>query len=288
MISVLSAICSFSFAGPLDSPVSGTPPGSPVRGGRSLWETLLEKYKIVFNAEFKEGDFLYGLQGKSLAVGGPKRGRESLGKPGQEIIFGREAILPHLKQNVALGVLTADQINNYLIRNVSEDCEGKNKLAQFKSFDEFIEKHPELDPFRKDESLLSAESAGDDALSEGLKTRRVCKAVILFAMEARKKIHFMLDSVDIAQVVSKVGNKNKDRNYTNSELRFISRYWYRSSKSEKEKLLQTVKFYENGREVRAPWFKAEGTLKSDWEAYFQTLDDQMEDLPPRPKRARTH
>lgn len=171
-----------------------------------------------------------------------------LPKPGDLIYgvnseFGRKG---YLRRN-ALFAGVVHTLDQYPI--LKYDAKNGQIPADHSSFQAFIEAHP------KYASILTADPDNDDLENENL--RRKCKAGLEWALLAGKKVHFVLDDMDLDAVIlknfkgknsdSKPGAKIKNRSITGSELRWI--YRNRNRAAVKENLI----FWSQGKPVPAPW-----------------------------------
>ncbi|CAM3585098.1 hypothetical protein BOSP111201_13750 [Bordetella sputigena] len=110
-----------------------------------------------------------------------------------------------------------------------------------------IERHPK---YRK---ALSAKQATVQAVA------RKCKAGLAWAAESRISVHFVLDQLDMAQVVGKSHPRDKDaKSYTGCELRWVYRNRHNPA------VQQAIQFWREGAPTLPPWV---GDGARVWAAY---------------------
>jgi hypothetical protein len=126
--------------------------------------------------------------------------------------------------------------------------------ALFENFQRFMESHRRYDPRR------TPRGTQRDYVT---RLRRECKAAILFAVSRGKRIHFVLDGIDMDQVVDKTGAGDyvrwwtKFRDYTASELRSIYRLRHAPN------IMNHVVFWRGMQQVPPPWV----TNPGQWARY---------------------
>ena len=99
---------------------------------------------------------------------------------------------------------------------------------------------------------------------------RFCKAGILHTLAKGKKIHFVLDSLDVdavPQKTEKTSEKYFPGFHTSQELRFIYRLCKRNPQ-----LSQQITFWKDDRRVPAPWEEAEKVEL--WSSYTPKYTEQ--------------
>ncbi|MBD2296377.1 hypothetical protein H6G06_23550 [Anabaena sphaerica FACHB-251] len=142
-------------------------------------------------------------------------------------------------------------------------------------YKEWLEKHPKYSPKNKivrGEALSSPYRQWD-------RVKKSCKAGIEYAVTHGKRVHFILDDIDLEAVINKQNYQTKQpevkvdpitgdsqQNITASELRFIYRNWH-------DPLFKKgVQFWQGGKEVPAPW---EQDPKS-WQRYSPKSKNSQE------------
>jgi len=82
--------------------------------------------------------------------------------------------------------------------------------------------------------------------NDNAETRGKCKAGIGWAVEDNRVVHFVLDGIDMDNVVDKQ-NDSESRRCTNSELRWIYRNRFQ------QKIVDGVQFWFQRKQVSPPW-----------------------------------
>ncbi|AOB29928.1 hypothetical protein AKI39_03335 [Bordetella sp. H567] len=186
-----------------------------------------------FKQEFEPGDLVYGLA--------LPRGR-----------YPYE--YPHFHQahdcDPVSGVRQISRIDQYAaIRSEQweQKCFNRHVPPNQAEFLASIKRHP------KYKSVLAAQQATVKAVS------RKCKAGLAWATNSEMSVHFILDRIDMEQVVAKSHPRDKDgASYTGCELRWIYRNRHHGQ------VQQCVQFWMNGSATLPPW---EGRDASIWSRY---------------------
>lgn len=179
--------------------------------------------------QFAEGDLLYGLvNGRRPYVDELKSDRP-------------ECKGPHIVDYMTPRIVGGPDFRGYPTYTGHRGGDSRAGLLGA-----FLEAHPKYNPFN---------SADATAEAYYTRKRRVCKGGILFAINQGKRVHFILDKIDMEQVVYKNGKDDqaenwggvKHRGYTGAELRSV--YRMRNNK----KAMSKIVFWENDKRVSAPW-----------------------------------
>lgn len=188
---------------------------------------LPKKYFNIMN--FQHGDLIYGLEGA------------------------RRDTREYLLRKTGLKIITADHYNNFFL--------GLNDSILSPEFNlERLFQGSKLSFSPQEEDLIKnyAQFLRNSGLEENLLTslkefpdfpnfkRKSCKLAISFAKSKGSRIHFILDSIVMVNVVPK--SEEFKEMYTSSELRFLYRQYLRS-----ESNISHVIFYHKGEQVLPPW-----------------------------------
>lgn len=93
--------------------------------------------------------------------------------------------------------------------------------------------------------------------------RSACKAAIFFAQKENRKIHFILDGLDINAPADEENHHYES--FTSVELRSIFKTWLGNPQ-----ILDTVLFYQYGKKLnQAPWLDEDGQLLPQWKAHLK-------------------
>lgn len=167
------------------------------------------------------------------------------------------------------GYLTADDMHNELGVSSGRDIET-SKLDE--------KKDPELHGYgtwlASDDDRRPHHDASRPGNREYQSIKSGCKAMITYNTKARKEpkvIHFLLDAVDLAKVVTKTDFQPRStlKSYTGAELRFMYRqYLAQLHDLEPDADLSQIKFYWEGEEVDPPWI-AESELWAEYRAHWE-------------------
>ena len=179
--------------------------------------------------DFEQGDLLYGLVGPRRPYVNEIRSRR------------RDCKEPIFVDYVTTKILSFPDFTGY---PTYRSYKGKNKYAA--NFATFLESHAKYNP---------NQSGGAEAEAYFTRKRRLCKGGILFTIKSGKKVHFILDKLDMRSVVEKSAEDDtpdnfpgpKHRAYTGSELRSI--YRLRHNKE----AMKNLSFWQNGTRVPPPW-----------------------------------
>jgi len=180
-------------------------------------------------SDFGEGDLLYGLVNSRRAYV-------------DELRYNRpDCQGPHIVDYMTPLIVGGPMFGGYPTYKGHRGGESRVGLLG-----DFLESHPKYNPFN---------SADPTAEAYFTRKRRVCKGGILFVLNQGKRVHFILDNLDMKRVVHKDGKDDlaenfggaKHRGYTGAELRSV--YRMRNNK----KAMGQITFWENDKRVSAPW-----------------------------------
>ncbi|WP_179947457.1 RHS repeat-associated core domain-containing protein [Wolbachia endosymbiont of Cylisticus convexus] len=234
--------------------VGGSPAIYRDKGGNAINDAI--DY-TEFRNTFQEGDKIYGLHSSR-----------------EPYITVAESLYP--KANT-----TIDDLNNQFIGtgifNSSSEVYYEERLTprkeEARKFKEFIENHPRYDPRKvpgvvKNPDLFSDQEWKRTNKEAYIRVGRASKAGIEFTTGGNKKIHFVLDGLDLGATAQKISYfeiksidldadimhfqrekrvTNKLKDVTQQELRYLYR-----NKDNKE-MMQNVIFWKEGRKVDPPW-----------------------------------
>jgi hypothetical protein len=197
-----------------------------------------------------------------------------------DLLYGLEAARAHTRRLLqesldAIQVVTVDPFNNLLPDPNDFDRPQEIILAtpqslsprdsqRFSIYFDFLRERKILEPLS---------DIGNDLNAAPL-ARKACKLAILHTREIQRRIHFILDFLDMDAVIHKtdlsralvverptkkikpqptseskrVPKLEKDKFFTASELRFLYRMWLKDPSS-----IEHVLFYKNGYRVEPPW-----------------------------------
>lgn len=182
--------------------------------------------------KFQKGDLLYGLEGSRIEI--------------------RKLLESELKTKL----ITADKYNDLFIGShtniLRKESDPEVVLQQFKSnySEEEIRRATSYAQFLREHGL--SETLLDLNMGffefESFK-KKSCKKAILFTKAEGHKIHFILDLINMHEVLpgSRVNSRYKE-SYTASELRFLYRLYLIHPS-----YVDHVIFYHKGEIVRPPW-----------------------------------
>lgn len=196
---------------------------------------------FIKQMQFQHGDFLFGLQTE------------------------REGIRSHLVEQKRYGAVTVDQFNNKCLGEIQLDMVDRpERLSKLVSDLIKREENPvsvddreRLSRFIRYLILNYDDSSSPLASFENSTLAQVCKIAIQFAQAEGKKIHFVLDGLDMEKVLEETSvNYNS---FTSQELRHVYLLWKKDPK-----ILDTVIFYHNYQEVLAPWLENDPSVRLPW------------------------
>jgi hypothetical protein len=129
----------------------------------------------------------------------------------------------------------------------------ENEKPEVKEFRVFLEKHSKYNP------QLNPSTQEVD-----VRVGRACKGALEFTVKNNRKIHFVLDGLDINRVFRDLKKDKIDRAITGKEIKWL--YRHRAD----DEVKKNVTFYENGQVTDAPWVKN----PEQWEAYDEHRKSQ--------------
>ena len=200
--------------------------------------------------EFHNGDLLYGLH----AGVAPDKGRN----PAHDAL--RKVLMPQEHHQLVIINPFSDWVLN---RNNFEGA-YKKQLIRFKDFlDDIV---PSLLP--KDE----------EPFIQGWSEHKIiCKLGLIWAKKNDKKVHYVLDDLNMEQFSSSHRNR-ADTSVTESEIKFIARFY--------EHIKDNVQFWRTDKstgkmvKVAPPWLDPE--TKHHWDSYLEAQQRKMKFFPKVP------
>lgn len=146
-----------------------------------------------------------------------------------------------------------------------DDLEGLDRRvipAQNYDFINYVANHKKYSSIQSALSEIGDNPEMSDI--ELLNIGRKCKAALVWASESGVRVHFILDDIDMDEVVRKLpntrpplGSATPTTSITSRELRFL----YRNRNN--EKISSNVRFWKEGKQVPAPW----ETDSTTWKRY---------------------
>ncbi|WP_374699524.1 RHS repeat-associated core domain-containing protein [Wolbachia endosymbiont (group A) of Limnophora tigrina] len=216
--------------------VGGNPANSVDIDGM-IEENISDDMKDFVN-DFKKGDLIYGLDS-------PRKNYVDSAKkkyPGEKIIINKY-------NDPVLG--------KYSPTSSSIPLKDKD-LVEYEEFLKSEEKFNEKVLKNEDkENEYKKGSAFDTIKRMERQIARACKAGIVFKTSRGKKVHFVLDEIDINRVLDKKIYHYK--NITSGELRSIYR------QRNKEWIEKNVVFWKGGKKVNPPW--EDDKMRKAWKNY---------------------